>query len=58
MFAVLILLQTWSVPFYFPFALHLLTVDPITPGPSMQEILHSASYNTSVVLVEIGRAHV
>ncbi|PFX23818.1 hypothetical protein AWC38_SpisGene11612 [Stylophora pistillata] len=44
---------TWSVPFHFPFALHLLTVDPITPGPSMQEILHSASYNTCVVLVEL-----
>ena len=41
--------QTRSVPVQVPFSAHLLTVEPDASDPSLQENLHTVSYNMSVV---------
>ena len=42
--------QTRSFPVQVPFCVHLLTLEPDALDPSLQEKLHTVSYNMSVVL--------
>ena len=51
MFLYLIPVHSRPVPVQVPFAVHLLTVEPLPTDPSLQESLHSVPCNISVVLV-------